>query len=363
MEIDSKKFIDIMKANFDFEIVSTKLGSGVKMDCFSAFIFTSITGAGYLDDPIYPFTPKGLMKVFYNAFDYKFVTGLFDNTTLKNTPYQLSRAKKYLFDADKIIIPIEFENEVELQEKLSNFVQKIEGEKTTNYIIQRIEKSKRGNGMEPFLEYLTSEIFKNQGYIVETQIPLSHSGGSPDFGGYKINALTELKRPINRAHLIELSLIRLGLKKSKFIPTASNSIIVGEAKTNTPIMARQLDKYLKTKIFNEGFEIHPKKSEPSKDYFGLVTLDKNDKVVVIKRKSKKELFSESKQREYILWLSNYIKYYLIANLTNDEFNDFYNDKTKKKIFSITDIVDFVNSLSYKEILTKIMEVSDVAIKR
>ena len=94
MEIDAKKFIQIMSSNFDLEIVETKIGKGIKMDCFRAFIYSTVTGSGYLDNPVFPFTPKGLMKLFYNAFDYKFVTGIFDNTSLKNTPYLLSKAKR-----------------------------------------------------------------------------------------------------------------------------------------------------------------------------------------------------------------------------------------------------------------------------
>ena len=35
------------------------------------------------------------------------------------------------------------------------------------------------------MEYLTCETFKKYGYVVENQIPLAHSIGSPDFGGYK----------------------------------------------------------------------------------------------------------------------------------------------------------------------------------
>src|SRR3989338_8041175 len=93
MEINSKEFIQIMGKNFGYNIIVTKLGRGVVVDPFTAFIYSTVTGAGYLDDPLYQFTPKGLMKLFYNALDYKFVTGIFDNTTLKNTPYLISQAK------------------------------------------------------------------------------------------------------------------------------------------------------------------------------------------------------------------------------------------------------------------------------
>ena len=114
MEIYTKDFFNIFKANFDFEIVETEMGPAVKMPAKEAFIYSSITGAGYFENPIYPFTPKGLMKLFYNAFNYKFVSGIFDNGVLKNTPYILSQAKKYLFEGDKYIVPIEFESEEKL---------------------------------------------------------------------------------------------------------------------------------------------------------------------------------------------------------------------------------------------------------
>src|SRR3989344_8998704 len=125
MEINSKEFIQIMGKNFGYNIIVTKLGRGVVVDPFTAFIYSTVTGAGYLDDPLYQFTPKGLMKLFYNALDYKFVTGIFDNTTLKNTPYIIAQSKTYLFEGDKVIIPVEFESEIELQKKLKKFVSEL----------------------------------------------------------------------------------------------------------------------------------------------------------------------------------------------------------------------------------------------
>jgi len=229
MEIGAKEFIKIMNKNFGFKIVKTKAGKGIQMDPFSAFTFSLVTGSGYLDNPIYPFTPKGLMKVFYNALDYKVVTGLFDNSTLKNTPYLLSKAKKFIFNSEKIIIPVEFRSDVELKDKLKKFVAEIDDE-PTKYIIQRVEKSKKGNGMEPFMEYLACEVMRHNNFIVETQIPLSHSTGSPDFGGYKLELFSNI--PLNQIHLIELAFIRLGKSITKNKKQNENKLIVGEAKTS-----------------------------------------------------------------------------------------------------------------------------------
>lgn len=280
MELNKNEILQVFKHNFSFEIIETALGTAIKMPSRTVFIFSVVTGAGYFDNPVYPFTPKGLMKLFYNAFDYKFVTGIFENTNLKNTPYILSKAKPFLFDTDfKFIVPIEFNSEIELQQILETQFEQLEN--PTDYLILRIEKSKNGNGMESFMEYLASEYFKKQGFIVENQIPLAHSIGSPDFGGYAIHSILENVKGFlpNGFHIIELAMLR-NFKKPENAHTknATHNLIVGEAKTSTKQMTKQLEKYLDTNLFEMGLEIHPQKQTADKNYFGLFTLNKNLKV-------------------------------------------------------------------------------------
>lgn len=349
MEINAKKFILIMKVNFGHKVVDTPIGEGIVLDPFLAFIYSAITGAGYLDNPLYPFTVKGLTKLFYNAMDYKFVTGLFDNTTLKNTPCQLAKAKEYLFSSKKIIIPVEFSTELELQSKLKKLI-KASTDPATNYIIQRIEISKKGNGMEPFMEYLTCEIVKEEGFIVENQIPLTHSTGSPDFGGYRLKDAT-LIIP-NKIHLLELSLLRLGIEKG-LKKEDRDWLLVGEAKTSTNEVKKQLDKYLKTGLFNEGLEINPSKLKAASSYTSLLTIGDDYRIKVIRKEENRDYVDPEKQSQYIEWLMNYVKYYLIANLTNDEFIAYYLKITKHPISSQEDVISFVNKLSYKEIIDTI----------
>lgn len=357
MEIYSKDFFNIFKVNLDFEIVETEMGTAVKMPAKEAFIYSSVTGAGYFENPVYPFTPKGLMKLFYNAFNYKFVSGIFDNGVLKNTPYILSQAKKYLFEGDKYIVPIEFESE----EKLNNLLRvKSDNLKNKeNYIIQRIETSKQGNGMEPFMEYLAGEYFRHLGFIVENQIPLAHAIGSPDFAGYGLNEIiVKISNygylPKEGFHMIELALIRNFKERTK---TKNNHVthdfIVGEAKTGNLVMTKQLEKYLNTGLFDQGFEIHPTKLNPSRDYFGLITLDTDYKIKIISPKAKYTAANPLSREEYIVWLGNYIKFYLISNLTNDELKEFYVQIKGEEINKESDLVSFVLGLKIENILDKI----------
>lgn len=357
MEIYKEEFFKVFQANFNFDIVDTEMGKAVKMPAKEAFIYSSITGAGYFENPIYPFTPKGLMKLFYNAFNYKFVSGIFDNGVLKNTPFILSRAKQYLFNGDKYIVPIEFKSEERLNEMLHERFDEIKNKES--YIIQRIETSKQGNGMEPFMEYLAGEYFKHLGFIVENQIPLAHAIGSPDFAGYGLSEIiTKISNnvylPSDGFHMIELALIRnFREKKKNGKDSITHDFIVGEAKTGTLVMTKQLEKYLNTGLFDQGFEIHPAKTKPSKEYFGLITLDADFKIKITLPESKYSTVNPLSKDEYITWLENYIKFYLIANLTNDELKSFHLDIKGEEINKESDLVNFIVGLNIETILEKI----------
>ena len=357
MEIYTKDFFNIFKANFDFEIVETEMGLAVKMPAKEAFIYSSITGAGYFENPIYPFTPKGLMKLFYNAFNYKFVSGIFDNGVLKNTPHILSQAKKYLFEGDKYIVPIEFESEEKLIDLLKTKFDNVKDRE--DYIIQRIETSKHGNGMEPFMEYLAGEYFRHLGFIVENQIPLAHAIGSPDFAGYGLSELiTKISNygylPSTGFHMIELALIRNFKQGTKNQSShVTRDFIVGEAKTGNLVMTKQLEKYLNTGLFDQGFEIHPAKVKPSKDYFGLISLDADFKIKITLPVNKYTAENPLSRKEYTIWLGNYIKFYLISNLTNDELKQFYLESKGEEMNRESDLVSFVLALETEAILEKI----------
>ena len=356
MELNKENIINIFKNNFNCEIIETDLGKGFKLSPYQAFIFCSITGSGYLDNPIMPFTPKGLLKVFYNAMHYNFVTGLFDNTNLKHTPYSLNQVYPFLFSDDyKVIIPIEFNSDIELQEFLFEKISFISN--PTQYIIMRIEVSKKGNGLEPFMEYLANSYFVNKGFICENQIPLSHALGSPDFGGYGIpevlKVLSKYGVHFNGLNIIELAMLRFKKNSIEANDVFSDALIVGEAKTSTTTMEKQLNKYLTSKLFNYGIEIHPSKNNASNNSFGLLNIDINYYLKYTKPKIKSNIIDVKFQSEYKKWLKTYVKLYLIANLSNSEFQSFYFEVAGSLISTKSDISTFVVNLSFETILDKL----------
>lgn len=364
INLNSNDVINILNKNFSYPVIHTEIGSVVAMDPYEAFLYTNVTGSSYLNDITFPFSPKGLMKIFYNAFDYNFVTGIFENLSFRYTPLNISKLYPFVFENKKYILPVEFKSEKELYSKLEKICGSViaSGLRPSDYIIQRIETSKNGNGMEPFMEYLACEYFKRQGYVVESQIPLAHTVGSPDFAGYRTKEQLEFASSSNRLtigfHIIELAMLKLFDRFSTNVdlPLELN-FIVGEAKTSTEIMAAQLSKYMNTGLFTEGYEIHPNKKMPTTDSFGLINIDSNYYINVKKPNIRYDVpFSAYDPEKYSEWLNNYFKFYLLANLTTDELGCFAQNQIGSVINNTSDLVTLVSNSSFATIYKQISEV-------
>ena len=256
---------------------------------------------------------------------------------------------------------MEFNSEEELRTKLKEYINICNDNNinSTDFLIQRIEKSKVGNGMESFLEYIACETFKQKGYVVENQIPSAATVGSPDFGGYSLFLLNKYEKFnalfSNGYHIIELALLRFNNSK-KLGDSFINGNIVGEAKTSTLKMASQLEKYLKTGLFEIGFEMHPSKSKPTYDRFGLLSFT-SDNIIRVEYPSTIANYDNDVYsiEEYEKWLSNYLKFYLLANLSNDELVKFCNEKYGLQLSNIN-LVQIVQNISFEDLLSYIKEV-------
>lgn len=362
MEINKKVFIELFKENFNYPIVDTPLGNAVKMDAYSAFIFSAVTGSSYLDNPIYPLHLQSLFKIFNKACSYEFITGLFEGTKLLYTPYNMCLEHPFLTQGDKYIIAVEFESQIELQNILKNYIKILKSFDipSTDFIIQRIDTSKKGYGLENLMEYFAAEYFRKKGYIVENQIPIAHNVGSPDLGAFKLEhsqaKLSTLLNIKSGFHIFELAMLRI-FKGKYSLDTIlesnniyTNEILVGEAKTSTKIMKKQLDKYIATGLFDLAYEIHPSKIKSSSNYLGLISFKDNlikDTTATSQLPPSNNTYPYSKD-EYITWLNNYLKYYLISNLSTEEFDNFCKDRNLK---SSLDITKFINNLSISDILS------------
>lgn len=339
MLLNQKNVSKILNKNFNIPIVETCVGRALKFNALEAFIFANITGCGYLDNPAYPFSPKGTLKIFREAFKYNMVTGIFDKGSLLYAPSELRNRKPYLFSGEKYVLLKELTAETLLSEELHKiyFQLKKEYHDPENYLVYVIDTQKKGYGMEPFMEYIATECFKMRGYIVENQIPLAHSVGSPDFAGYK------LKNQQSGFHIEELFLLCITKDFRLLNQFMIEHAIVGEAKTSTTIMANQLKKYLDTALFVKGYEIHPDKPQPSDNCFGLINISQDYSIAFKEPERQCIPNCSEKCSKYFNWYNNYLKFCILSNLGNKKLDRIKSEDFIEKIIKtdINTVADFV----------------------
>lgn len=349
MSLDANKILELLETLVSGSRTETPLGPGLIVSPRDAFLFSAITGSTYFENHVYPFTPKGLLKIFYNALDYNFVTGIFDNLALKNTPHYISERRNYLLENNKTIVPVEINSEQEFKKTLKEAFPNNAFD--NDLIILRVDLSKKGYGLESFLEYLVCKYFNRHGFITENQIPLSHALGSPDFGGFSISEVQKsvIEHGVLSAgfNVIELSMIRDFTDHTKAMeePNISSKFLVGEAKTSTSSMELQLRKYLSSGYFDEALEIHPTKSKSSSNDLGMFFL-KDNRISFVPGSNPISLSDSPKKENYKNWLISYFNCYLISNYTNDELNLVCNKLLGKKLQSKNDLIELVKNFDF-----------------
>ena len=358
MSLNANEILEVLESLIGGSITETPLGPGLKINPRDAFLFSAITGATYFENQIYPFTPKGLLKIFYNALDYNFVTGIFDNLSLKNTPHYICERRNYLLRNNKIIVPVEIKSEQEFKSILKS--QFVNNTFDHDLLILKVDLSKKGYGLEPLFEYLVCKYFNKLGFITENQIPLSHALGSPDFGGFSINEVQKSVISNNLLpagfNVIELSMIRDFPEQPNLSgsPDLTSNFIVGEAKTSTSTMELQLRKYLGSGYFDEAIEIHPSKSKSSSADIGMFFL-RDKKISFIPGINEENFADRSKKEDYKNWLVSYFNCYLISNYTNDELNLVCNKLLGKQLQSKNDLIRLVKNFDFDTHLNTLKE--------
>lgn len=359
MRLNKQNVIKVLEKNFGFKkIQDAELGDMIQMSAFDAYLYSAITGHGYLDNDRQPFTPNGLMQVFNQANAYNFVTGMFDRDgNLFHTPLYQVKEKSYLLARKKFILPIEYDTNANLQKRfteIGNYLTENQRD-PKDFIICRIKKDTSGYSMEPFMEYVASKYFQRKGYFTETQIPFYYRGGTPDFAAYSLPNLRKVIKEylgFTGSSFIGLAAIKaFGLHKNGNENNPDIEAIVGEVKTASLQALDQIKKYLARGIFNKAYEIIPHKKSPEV-IAGLFTLDGNGNIKIYEAKTKAQVTPE-KQTEYLEWLNNYIKYFLIANFNNEELDEFYGQRTGKRTRTIPELITFINSLHVEDILDKL----------
>ena len=258
------------------------------------------------------------------------------------------------------MLPLEYERTHRtLREKQEFFHSELiqNGVAPSDFIVCRINLSVQGYHMEAFCEYVVSEYFNQRGYLTETQIPFYYSGGTPDLAAYEIpSVIKHLKESAFMSKgfsFIELAALRtFGMtKEPQIAPPQTPHAIVGEAKTASFRAAEQIQKYLSFGLFNKAYEIIPHKTIPEV-VSGLICFD-DEGLIQVHEAKQHVTVSEVRQTEYLSWLSNYIKYFLLANLNNDELDEWYGTQTGQTSRTVSQLIQFVNNLDYEQLLSEI----------
>jgi hypothetical protein len=363
MYLNKENVTRILSQNFGFPVVQNSLvGPVIQLSALDAYFYSAVTGHAYLNDPKNGFSPNGLMCVFNQANAYNLITGMFNrNGYFNNTPLLHAMKHPFILTEPKYILPLEYHDHYsELQEKTLELYKRLTdgGFNPSDFIVCRISLDTAGYHMEPFCEYVVSEYFNRRCYLTETQIPFYYSGGTPDLAAYEVPDIVNILRTHGitpkGSSFIEIASFRIFDKHQESGNQLSSSVetIVGEVKTASLKADKQIQKYLSFQLFNKAYEIIPHKPTPEV-ISGLITFD-GDGYIRVMEAQQPAVVNQVKQQEYLDWLSNYIKYFLIANLSNEELDEFYSHSTGRKSRSVNQLIAFVNGLDYEKIVARVI---------
>ena len=344
-------FFKIFSQNTGLERLEFNNISVVRISSYEAFIYATITGSGYLDNLVMPFTPKGLMKIFQAEDNLNLVTGLWDRFRPYYTPRKIAHARDYIATGDKYIIPIEFRNELEYNNKIKElfYKQNFPGQ----FLIQRIEENKKGNGLESLIEYFACEYFKANGYLVDNQFPLSQAHGSPDWIAISTDD-PEFGRLRNQGfYLFELAMPNFFGDRSIVVNSAQNSLgnsIVGEVKVTAANSTSQLNKYLSTEFFNSGVLCFTDRYIPEKNQASIAYFDENWKFRFEPEKHLNRIVNVGQYEKYLYFILLNLKIYLLSALSDESILNTLSIRNFSEIKSKTDFVRQVSELDIERIL-------------
>ena len=161
MELNCNSIIKIFSENNLGQACETEFGKGIILGSYKAFLLSCITDTGYIINGEHPRNFFSQLKIFNGANEYNLIAGLYNNQNkieFKNTPNLLCKKYDFINNAKKkYVLPIEFDSEKEFQEKVKKLFKNCKD--PSNYLFLRIDKSKKGFGLENLLEFFTSEYF------------------------------------------------------------------------------------------------------------------------------------------------------------------------------------------------------------
>lgn len=236
---------------------------------------------------------------------------MFDGELVKFSPLKWCEGgKHYMFQGTKFILPVQTESKLptaEIKALRENWIHELNNYPeidSTDFVLMQIETKKKGNGMEKFLEYLACYHFRERGWVVDNQLTISYDEGTPDFTAFKDDGCDE------GYFLVEIMLEFAGHQINQVHRNIVRSI-VGEAKTGSTVFEGQLDKYLNTGYFNNGFGLLTQHKELARGDIGLVSIDEDYNLVLLNTDTNHR--DTALQEAYFTWFTNLQTCYQLLN--------------------------------------------------
>ena len=334
--ISKQDFFEILRHSSSFKELDFHGMKAFEISSYEAFLFSAVTGAQYLDNLVFPFTPKGLMKIFHSHTNSRFVTGLWSGVLPHFSPRKIALDRPFLARDFKILVPVAFLDEADFGIEVAELfkLQSYPGQ----ILVHRIESSKDGNGQESLLEYLSCEYYREKGFLVDSQIPLPQQFGSPDWMAVSPSALGSRKELFEGRYIFELGMTAVDwdtLPNKEQIQCAENEIlIVGEAKVAAADPMKQIAKYLSSGIFHRSVlsitDLSTKYIQTSDQLF----FDQSWHIECVESRLKSMFFDMKKSQEFVDFLKLVAKFYLLSNYSDSDISlmldlDLFNSGTKQ----------------------------------
>jgi len=222
--------------------------SYITLDRATAFEFSSFTGATYVDNATFPFSPRPHLKLFDKPFSLEFVTGMFENGQAISSVQKITENYPIVSATKYKLVLCPFETESEWRTQLRSLLHAQSQDEP--FLALRLEVSKKGWGLEPLLEWAFAMELKSNGLITESQVPFGLGVGTPDTQGFISHFSRQLIEVVTGKKLATLSIPEL-LGYHFFGPASTSHgiwkgdsiVVIGEAKTGGSSAAKQLKKY------------------------------------------------------------------------------------------------------------------------
>ncbi len=323
-----------------------------EISAYDAFIFSTITGSQYLDHCDFPFTSKGLMKLFQSNLSSKMVTGLWAGTIPHYSPRNLIKDRPFLAEGIKYLLPIAFQSETEFRREIEKVaeLQLVPGQ----ILVHRIESSKEGCGQESLLEYLACEYFRSNGYLVDNQIPLAQKFGSPDWMAISPACFSTDKGIFAGRYLFEYGMNSIQgwrpNETAKIVEPLDRNMLVGEVKVENVKPKKQVEKYLASGIFSHAVITSTDSLSSKLPEYDSFFFDSNWKTIF----SQSEVISRAQNKVEAEQFQNFvltmIKMFHLSNFSNEYIQEMLRSPVALNELELKDFLHFVEEFDLAKAL-------------